>query len=114
MLFPMATSYFEEVVEKSGGLEAASEFFRLFHSAGDIHGSCTGPGPGLTLADGTMALIRWVEHDEAPQELIAERFDAQAGQVVATRPLFSYPSVTVYSGSGDPAEAASYVRAERN
>jgi feruloyl esterase len=38
------------------------------------------------------------------------RFPLPAGAVLATRPVFPYPDVAVYAGTGDPALAASFVR----
>ena len=65
-----------------------------------------GAGPTPT---GTMeAIVRWVEAGQAPDKLMAERRDS-SGKVIQTRPLFPYPQVTKYKGTGSTDEAASFV-----
>ena len=100
--------YYKRVVEACGGEEKTRSFVRLFCTDGDIHGNIAGPGPGLTAASAMTALMTWVEQDIAPDCIIAERIDVMNGNVVATRPTYPYPSMTKYSGSGDPCLASSY------
>ena len=107
--FELVVDYYQRVVAACGGEEQTRSFARLFCTDGDIHGTIAGPGPGLTTASAMTALMAWVEQDDAPEEIIAERMDAATGQVVATRPTYPYPAVTVYGGTGDPAVASSYV-----
>ena len=54
------------------------------------------------------AIIRWVEQGEAPDKLIAERRDS-SGKVICTRPLFPFPRVAKYKGSGSTDEAENFV-----
>ena len=104
--------YYRRVVDWAGGIDEAKSVARLFVTDGDIHGNIAGKGPGLTSAGAMAALMKWVEFGEAPEEIIAERIDITTGQVDQSRPVYAYPAVTRYSGSGDPSEARSFVRAD--
>ena len=54
------------------------------------------------------AIIRWVEEGTPPDKLMAEHRD-QSGKVIRTRPLFPYPQVARYKGSGSTDEAENFV-----
>ena len=54
------------------------------------------------------AIIRWVEEGQAPDRILAELSD-QSGNVIRTRPLFPYPNVARYQGSGSTDDAANFV-----
>lgn len=58
--------YCEKVKAANNGAE---DFFRLFITPGDGHGSCDWFGPGITERDGMTALIDWVEKGIAPEEI---------------------------------------------
>jgi hypothetical protein len=97
--------YYKRVQQRMGGAEKTAQFARLFLSPGIDHGF-RGPGPTPTgLND---AIIRWVEEGKAPDKLIGERRD-QNQKVIGTRPLFPYPQVAKYKGSGSTDEAANFV-----
>ena len=51
------------------GAAKAEQFFRLYITPGDGHGSCRWHAPGITEKDGMQALIAWVETGSAPQAL---------------------------------------------
>lgn len=107
--YGLTVEYYQKLVDACGGLGQAQSFARLFLTDGDIHGSIAGPGPGLTAASAMTALMRWVENGDAPHEIIAERVNMKTGALDATRPVYSFPAMTRYSGFGDPATASSYV-----
>lgn len=66
-------------------------------------------GPGLNSLDALTALENWVERGIAPDQIIASHTPTPAGPGVArTRPLCSYPAVAVYTGRGDPNDAANF------
>ncbi len=88
-----------------GGRQQTEDFFRLFLVPGVHHG---GGGPGLTEFDPLTALEEWVEKGRAPDRLIAQR--VTNGAVERSRPVFPYPVLARYSGSGDPKRAESFVR----
>ena len=50
------------------------------------------------------AILRWVEEGTPPDKLMAEHRD-QSGKVTRTRPLFPYPQVAKYKGSGSTDDA---------
>src|SRR5690606_1882488 len=54
-------------------------------------------------------IMNWVERDAAPEEVVAwtERNDA----VTRSRPLYPYPAVARYDGSGNVNDAASFSQA---
>ena len=95
--------YYEEVVSKvqgqrsrEEGLRATGEFFRLFMVPGMQH--CA-DGPGPSTFDMVTALENWVEKRQPPERIQASH--VEAGAVVRTRPLCLYPSVAVYTGTGE-------------
>jgi feruloyl esterase len=90
-----------------GGPEPTREFFRLFLIPGVHHG---GGGPGFTEFDAMTALENWVESGQAPDELIVSRLSN--GVVERSRPVFAYPTLARYRGTGDPTKAGSFVRQE--
>ena len=46
------------------------------------------------------AIARWVEESKPPESITAEMRD-KAGKLIRARPLFPYPQVAKYKGSGD-------------
>jgi pimeloyl-ACP methyl ester carboxylesterase len=97
--------YYRKVQQRMGGAEKTAQFARLFLVPGVNHGF-RGAGPAPTgMVD---AIIHWVEEGQPPEKLIAESRDA-AGKIVRTRPLFPYPQVAKYKGSGSTDEAANFV-----
>lgn len=96
--------YYERVQKQMGGESATAKFARLFLAPGVDHGF---RGPGATPTGVNEALIRWVEKGEAPEKLIAEKRDA-SGKVTRTRPLFPYPDVAKYKGSGSTDEERNF------
>jgi feruloyl esterase len=97
--------YYKRVQQQMGGAEKTSQFARLFLAPGVDHGF-RGAGPTPTGLMG--AIVRWVEEGQAPDKLIAERRDSN-GQVIQTRPLFPFPQVAKYKGSGSADDAANFV-----
>lgn len=83
----------------------AASFVRLFPVPGMAH--CTG-GPATDQYDAFGALVRWVEHDEAP-----DRIEAAAGPKTPwpgrTRPLCPYPLIArPIAGKADTEHAAAF------
>ena len=98
--------YYKRVQQQMGGPEKTAQFARLFLVPGVDHGF-RGAGPTPT---GQMeALVRWVEEGKAPEMLLGERLDSNR-KVIGTRPLFPYPAVAKYKGSGSTDDAANFVR----
>ena len=96
--------YYKRVQQQMGGAEKTSQFARLFLAPGVDHGF---HGAGATPTGQIEAIIRWVEEGQAPDKLIAERRDS-SGKVIQTRPLFPFPQVAKYSGTGSTDEAENF------
>jgi tannase/feruloyl esterase len=96
--------YYEGVMKAMGGRAKTEDFFRLFLMPGVHH--CAG-GPGLTDFDALTALENWVEKGQPPTVLMARR-SPKATQEQAL-PIYPYPVVARYAGSGDPKQASSFV-----
>lgn len=99
---PLSTIDYYDAVEKTAGPKTTS-FLRLFMVPGMQH---CGGGPGATTFDGVTALERWVEEDEAPEQMLAEKI--VDGAVEMSRPLCVYPKRAVYRGKGDTNDAANF------
>lgn len=100
--------YYKRVQQRMGGVEKTAEFARLFLAPGVDHGF---RGAGPTPTGQLEAILRWVEEGTVPEKLIAEGRD-QNGKIVRTRPLFPYPKMAKYKGSGSTDEAANFVSVE--
>jgi feruloyl esterase len=112
-------NYFNAVQKQAGG--KAGGFVRLYMVPGLQH--CTGgPGPnrfGQMIVpetfephnDMTLALERWVEAGQAPNEIIAVKLQSNdpKSTVVRSRPLCPYPQVARYKGKGSTDDAANFV-----
>jgi feruloyl esterase len=96
--------YYKRVQQRLGGERKTAEFARLFLVPGVDHGF---HGAGATPTGFNEAILRWVEEGKAPDKLIAEKRD-QSGTVIRTRPLFPYPEVAKYKGSGSVDEATNF------
>ena len=70
-------------------------------------------GPGPSFIDWLDELDRWVETDQAPNQVTAQWIDAQM-QPSGSRLACAYPNVLAYDGTGDPREAASFSCVEGN
>jgi feruloyl esterase len=115
-----AVDFYELATRTTGGRDQMLGFFRMFAVAGMNH--CSG-GEGAYSINYLAALERWVEKGEAPDRLVGKHpkdpaavdffgIDADrltADQVAFSRPYFLFPAQTVYSGHGDPNNAASFV-----
>jgi len=92
---------------------STQNFYRQFYSPGVGH---CGSGTGLTPVDPIGQLRAWVENGTAPTSLhvgspypVNSTTAAVVGrQNVRFLDLCTYPQVTKYKGSGDPALASSY------
>jgi feruloyl esterase len=98
--------YYTRAMEVLGGQARTQEFFRLFLFPGMFH--CSG-GYGPNQFDALTALEQWVEQGRAPDRVVASR--VTNGTVDQTRPVFPYPLVARYTGTGSPDDAANFVPA---
>ena len=115
--------FYTEQSEKLGGQDVLDPFFRLFMIPGTRH---CGSGPGADVVDFLSAIESWTEGNTAPDRLTAyklqqsvpnfvrrPRFPEDLSKVMFSRPVFPYPDVAHYDGSGPPDRASSFIRVER-
>jgi hypothetical protein len=112
----VSIDYYTEVGKLMGGPSELDSWFRLFIIPGMFHcgggatpvrldptgSSPVGPGPVLQMVD-------WVENGDPPERLVASYL--QGGSVVRTRPVFPYPQVARYDGSGSIDDESNFVAA---
>jgi hypothetical protein len=94
--------YYEQLARDNGGLEAVSQWSRLFLVPGMSH--CAGGSAALDHFDLLEPLVSWVEQGRAPQAVVAtgKAFPSRS------RPLCAYPQHAHYKGAGDSEKAASF------
>jgi hypothetical protein len=102
-------AYYQAVQDRMGGLTAAQAFARLFMFPGMYH--CFG-GTGPSAFDLLTPLLNWVESGAAPDRVVASA--STGGQVVRTRPVFPYPLVARYDGTGSTDDATNFVASKPN
>ncbi|RZS37014.1 feruloyl esterase [Herbihabitans rhizosphaerae] len=100
--------YYERVTRRHGGLAKTQEFARLFMVPTMHHCS---DGYRLTDVDPIKELVAWTEKGTAPDKVIANQTD-ETGKVLRSRPVFAYPKLAAYDGSGSIDDAANFVPAQ--
>ena len=103
----MTIDWFEKMQAHMGGVAETETFAQLYLLPG-VHHVFAGTGPYVV--DAHTALVKWVEEGIAPDELLAT--DAPDATPYRERPIYPYPAVAVYDGTGDPAVASSFSRSE--
>ena len=96
-------AYYRALQDEMGGLAKVQHFARLFMLPGMNH--CFG-GDGPNTFDMVTPMVAWVEHGVAPTSVVAT---GTANGVTRTRPVFPYPQVARYRGTGSIDDAASFV-----
>lgn len=94
--------YYERLATVSGGQGATAEWSRLFLVPGMAH--CGDGEAALDRFDLLSAIVDWVEHDDAPDSVLA----TGAAFPNRSRPLCPYPLHAHYNGRGSPEDAASF------
>ena len=96
---PLATwDYYQRATQTNGA--AFTNASRFYMVPGMLH---CGGGNSFDQFDMLTALVDWVERDQAPESVIAQR----SAKPEETRPLCPYPSHAAYVG-GDATKAASF------
>jgi len=95
---PLNSIHYYQSVQKAVGVADADKSYRLFMAPGMGH---CGGGEGPNRFDMLTALEQWVEHGQAPKQVIASQGDR-------SRPLCPYPQVAKYRGSGSIDDAANF------
>ena len=94
-------NYYNEVLATTGN--AASDSVRLFMMPAVNH--CSG-GNGFDTWNKLQELDAWLSEGDAPERIDATR--QIDGEINASRPLCAYPQVAVFTGNGNPGEAANF------
>jgi len=94
--------WWREVNSRSN--QHAAAFVRVFAIPGMTH--CAG-GAATDLFDVLAPLMQWVEHDRAPEKILAHA-NPTSPWPNRTRPLCVYPAVARYNGSGNIESAGSF------
>jgi feruloyl esterase len=100
-------AYYQAVQDRMGGLAATQRFARMFMFPGVLH---CGGGTAPNSFDLLTPLMNWVEDRAAPARVVATQTDGDT--VVRTRPVFPYPLVARYTGTGSTDDAANFVAAK--
>jgi hypothetical protein len=100
--------YYTDMTQLMGGLHATRQFARLFMLPGVFH---CGGGNAPNQLDAVDAMLAWVEQGTAPKSLMAtETSSTSPTTVVAQRPIFPYPAISKYNGTGNVNDPSSYSR----
>jgi hypothetical protein len=103
--------YYDQVVERMGGLDNVQRFFKLYHVPGGGHMSPHGTSnedanpPAVAPGQFYQLIVDWVENGVEPGPIEIASPDPTRTQI--TQPIFPYPQKAVYV-SGDPRAASSY------
>ena len=101
---PIGAIAYYEAMQRTMGQSSMDAFMRMYLAPGVAH---CGNGEGLASMDMVSAMIAWAEQGTVPDAITTNRVDA-AGTVTSSRPMYPYPAVAQYNGSGDPNAMASY------
>ena len=98
--------YYTDMTKDLGGLAATQQFARLFMLPGVNH---CGGGQAPNQIDMLDPMLNWVENGAAPASVIATELSATSpATVVRTRPVYPYPEVARYDGTGSINLAANF------
>jgi Tannase and feruloyl esterase len=98
--------YYTAMTKAMGGLAATQRFARLFMLPGVNH---CGGGQAPNQIDMVDPMLDWVEHGVAPASVVAtETSTTSPATVVRTRPVYPYPEVARYNGTGSINVAANF------
>ena len=86
-------AHYEETMKKDQDVQSS---IRLFLMPGVLH---CGGGTGPDQTDWVKLIQDWVEKGKAPERIVLSK--VENGKTVMTRPVYPYPTVTVYNGKGD-------------
>lgn len=104
---PFSSLNYYTAVRAQMGAEATDDFLVFYLPAGVNH---CGGGPREAKMDFLAPMLDWVENGKKPDKVNVNFYEDN--QVARTRPEWPYPSQSIYSGSGDLADAGSWKRAE--
>ncbi len=103
---PLFTIAYYEAMQGTMGASTVDEFARLYLVPGVSH---CGGGEGHPNIDLVSKVTAWVEQGTAPNDVMTYQTDASS-TVTASRPVYPYPAIAKYKGSGDWHDGANYVQ----
>jgi Tannase and feruloyl esterase len=95
--------YYDTLASRNGGLGSTQQFARLFMEPTVYH--CGGGYASAVQPDLILPMVEWVETGAAPSTL---DISYTVGGSSFSRPVYPYPLVPRYNGSGPTADAASF------
>lgn len=101
---PLFTINYYEAMKATMSEATVKQFARMYLVPGVGH---CGGGEGFPNIDLVSQITAWAEQGTAPGSVTTYQTDT-ANNVVATRPVYPYPSVAKYTGTGDWHAAANY------
>jgi feruloyl esterase len=101
---PQSTLAYHDAMRRTLGGRTVEHFSRLYLFPGVAH---CGGGEGPDTFDILTPVMAWVEGGVAPDKIVASK--VVGGAVTRTRPVFPYPTVARYTGSGSIDDAANFV-----
>jgi pimeloyl-ACP methyl ester carboxylesterase len=105
---PLFTIAYYEALQNTMGQSSANEFSRLYVVPGVGH---CGGGEGFPNIDLVSQITAWVEQGAAPTSVMTYQTDATTNAVTASRPVYPYPAIAKFTGSGDWHSGANYAQA---
>lgn len=105
---PLFTIQYYEAMQATLGKSTVDSFARLYLVPGVAH---CGGGEGMPDIDLVSQITGWVEQGTAPAGVTTYRTDS-SNTVTASRPVYPYPAVARYSGTGDWHAAANWVQGD--
>lgn len=102
---PEGTIEYYEQMKYVMGADKVDQFTRLYLFPGVAH---CGGGEGPNTFDIMTTVMAWAETGTKPGKIVASIVNS-SGQTTRTRPVFPYPSVAHYTGSGSTDDASNFV-----
>ncbi|WP_233806542.1 tannase/feruloyl esterase family alpha/beta hydrolase [Paraburkholderia sp. HP33-1] len=103
---PLFTIQYYEAMQNTLGASTVDQFARLYLIPGVGH---CGGGEGNPNIDLVTSVTNWVEQSKAPTSVMTYQTDSSSN-VTASRPVYPYPAVAKYTGSGDWHDGANYTQ----
>jgi hypothetical protein len=94
--------YYDTLARRMGGLGSTQQFARMFLFPTVAH---CGGGYASSTFDLVYPMVQWVEGDSAPDQITATD---TVGATTLTRPVYPYPLVPKYNGTGSTTDASNF------
>jgi pimeloyl-ACP methyl ester carboxylesterase len=103
---PLFTINYYEAMQNTMGASNVDAFARLYLVPGVGH---CGGGEGFPNIDLVTQITGWAEHGSAPNAVMTYQTNS-SNAVTASRPVYPYPAVPQYTGTGDWHNGANYTQ----